>query len=68
MIFNFLQLEDRVLRVDVAEGRKDREQGGRGGRGGGGGPGGMSRGGGRGGGRGGYDDRRYDDGGNSGNC
>ena len=60
-------LEERNLRVDVAEGRRgDRggDRGGRGGRGGGpGGPGGQMRGGmggppGGPGGRGGYDDRR----------
>ena len=68
-------LEERNIRVDVAEGRKDRDGGGRGGgRGGRGGGrdfhrgghgGGHHDGGGRGGHRGGYDDRRggYDDGG-----
>jgi RNA recognition motif-containing protein len=71
-------LEDRPIRVDVAEGRRDRDggRGGRGGRGGGrggeqrGGYGGDRGGGGGGGGgggeRGGYggggNDRRYDDG------
>merc|ERR1712062_270055 len=64
-------LEDRQIRVDVAEGRKDRDGGGRGGgRGGRGGDRGHHRGGHRGGydndrgQRGGYDDRRgggYDD-------
>ena len=64
-------LEDRPIRVDVAEGRKDRD-GGRGGRGGGGrggGPGRDHHRGGhhgghedRGGHRGGYQDRRYEDG------
>ena len=66
-------LEERNIRVDVAEGRKDRDGGGRGGgRGGRGGDRGHHRGGHRGGydndrgHRGGYDDRRgggYDDGG-----
>lgn len=62
-------LEDRTIRVDVAEGRKDRDGGGRGGhRGGrGGGRGNDHHRGGNHGGhdrghRGGYDDRRYDDG------
>jgi RNA recognition motif-containing protein len=65
-------LEDRQIRVDVAEGKKDREGGRGGGRGGQGGGRGGHRGGQHHGGgghhadrghqRGGYDDRRYDDG------